>query len=242
MMTIGSAMGAIYATTKTMFTVVRTFALPSLAPVEHAVIHPLIMLGPLFLVIGSTLPSWGPWARLERPLRWLGYRRTHRALFPLWRVLHQALEPATLEPVSTSNWRDWLAIRDVQPRLYLRYVAIRDALLLLRPYRDDASSRLAHGLSTIAGLHGAQLDATVEAASILIAVDEKQLMDARHEAPPPQARLIPAPTPESTEVGDLRQEVLHLRLVAAALESPIVNAAREQTSSQRMLSSRSVSA
>lgn len=90
--------------------------------------------GALLIAAGLSLPGWGP-GTAEAARRVLAFRR----LYPLWRLLTDAVPPVVLDP-ATSWWRlPWAgrwALRDTSHRLYRRAVEIHDARLALGPWLD----------------------------------------------------------------------------------------------------------
>jgi hypothetical protein len=91
------------------------------------------------------------------------------------------------------------ARRAVRFRLYQRVIEIRDAALILRPYRDPEVASAATRVARAAGLSGGELAATVEAAVLASAV---RAWNAGRRAPNPAGESGQAPA-----IGaDLRSE------------------------------------
>jgi hypothetical protein len=93
--------------------------------------------GALMIALGLTMPSWAP-STGAAVGRVLAYRR----LYPLWRLLTEAVPSVVLEP-RPSSWRapwthQW-ALRDTTHRLYRRAVEIHDARLALGPWLVPAA-------------------------------------------------------------------------------------------------------
>ncbi|WP_181773541.1 MAB_1171c family putative transporter [Amycolatopsis pittospori] len=128
-------------------------------PYEENGVHGIQFLfsapGVCFLVIGMTIPSWGP--RVARNWR---RRRAYRHLTPLW----DALAPTrTAVPVP--------APRSRHSRLRHRVIGIRDALVgPLRDHLDENTIRLAKGEAMRSGLTEDDAQAVGEAALIAAAV------------------------------------------------------------------------
>lgn len=234
MMTTGGLFGLVYAMTKVFFTVVRTFFVPALAPMEFAVIVPLITLGPLFLVVGATIPSWGPWFGLDRPVRWFGYYRLHRHLYPLWSMLYRSVGPATLDQISASAWADRWVVRNLRECVYRRYIEIQDALLVLSPYRSAGATQRAAALVAADHTDDEHRDAVIEAATIAAAVDAKY-----EGATPDVGQATVNPAGKTTAAGtsltgdELPSDVARTQLVAMSLNSGIVRRVRQEEAARR---------
>jgi hypothetical protein len=135
---------------------------------QQLVIQGLTIASQALLVVGLTLPAWGPRVGLPRLLEWVGQYRALRRLYRLWRELCQALPGVALEP-PTGVWRDRLRLRDLAFWLHRRVGEIRDAQLRLRPWRDPRAARTAEELGRQADLDGEDLAAVVEAATLTAA-------------------------------------------------------------------------
>src|SRR6266571_2825765 len=83
------------------------------------------------IALGSTLPTWGPRAGVDRPLSWWREYRALRRLHPLWEAMRR-VAPGVVLLDERPGPLDRLDPRDVHFRLYRRVVEIRDALLLLK--------------------------------------------------------------------------------------------------------------
>lgn len=160
-------------------------------------------LGVLIDTVGVTMPAWGP--RLDR-------LRSYRRLHPLWYALSRAAPEVVLDPHTSRRSGRWL-IRDVDFRLYRRVIEIRDSRLALRPFLDERVADTARELGRAAGLDGADLAATVEAATLAAALRAKE-----HDRP------AACPTGAVVAGGqDLTDEVAWLTAVARAFTgSPVV--------------------
>jgi hypothetical protein len=178
------------------------------------------VLGVPFLVVGLTIPAWGP--RLSSPRVWLGRYRAHRRLYPLWWALCQAVPDIALV-APTRAWRDRFTVRDLHFRLHRRIAEIHDAQLRLRPYRDPRVAEAATELGRQGGLDGEDLQAVVEAASLAAAMHAK----AAPEAGTPHPRPDTVGQDHGPSVGaDLASEIAWLTQVACAFtDSPLVAAA-----------------
>jgi hypothetical protein len=128
-----------------------------LRPVE-AVTPLLAGLFVLLLMVGLTLPGWGP--RLSTAARLAGSYRAYRRLAPLWWALYRAEPQIALVPPSV--YREW-TIADLGFRLYRRVIEIRDGRLALRPFLSADTAARAASTGRAVGWQGARLDTFVEA-------------------------------------------------------------------------------
>jgi hypothetical protein len=168
------------------------------------------------IVVGSTLPAWGPRVGIPALHRWAGQYRAHRRLYPLWRALVRATPEIALVP-PPSALADALAVRDLGFRLYRRVIEIRDGRLALRPYLHPVMPERARALCAAAGVSGEEADAVVEAAGLAAA------MEAKARGGP--ASLIPLSLGTAGGGADVDSEVALLEQVAGCYRrSPIVQA------------------
>jgi uncharacterized protein DUF6545 len=148
----------------------------------------------LLVIVGAVLPA---------AVTGLGRHRRYRQLGPLWRALYRVDPAIALDPPAVP---DFLMLGRIRLRLYRRVIEIRDGLLALRPYRDPAVATAARERANRAGLHGARLDAAVEAAVVAAA------LRARADGRPPR-------DPGHTDVTggeDLAAETAFLGQLASA--------------------------
>jgi hypothetical protein len=171
------------------------------------------------VIIGTTMPAWGPRAGIPALYRWAVHYRACRRLYPLWRTLCRAVPEIALIP-PRSALGDALAVRDVGLRLYRRVVEIRDGRLALRPYFDQRAADYARALCEEACLPAEEATAVVEAATLAAALRARAL--GRTGNPP--ASLAPPPCG-----ADLASELRFLeRVVGCYQRSPIVRAVLAQ--------------
>ncbi len=176
----------------------------------------LLVAGAIGLVIlGTTMPAWGPRAGIPGLYQWAVHYRACRRLYPLWLALCRAApEIALVSPPAALA--DALAVRDVSFRLYRRVVEIRDGRLALRPYIDRRAADYARALCQEAGLPNDAATAIVEAATLATALRARALDQKVSET----TSLAPA-----AGGADLASEVLFLERVARCYQrSPIVRA------------------
>ena len=158
-------------------------------PVSKLVVAVLSVLA----IVGAVLPAAGP--RVEA-------YRAHRELYPLWSELHRATPSIALDR-PTSSARDRLRLRDLSFRLHRRVIEIRDGQLALRPYlrRDVAEAARRRGQQQ--QLAGEELAASVEAATLVAAIDDKS--SGRPEVPRSATVQAPGGAKLSDEVSWLRK-------------------------------------
>lgn len=189
-------------------------------PVAEArlVRHALIAGGVLLLMSGGLIDlcAWGR--------RWLDHRR----LYPLWRELWCALPEVMEDPAfrpARSALPDALAVDDLASRRYRRVITIRDAIVALRPYSDEAAVARARALCRAANTGGAETAAIAEAVAIRSAIGARARGGIARRA---EARAGDDPArPSPIDVNQLAErEVAHLvRVARASRRSRIVAAA-----------------
>lgn len=140
--------------------------------------------------------------------RMIGHRGDARRLKPLWQLLMDAFPElaARAEPHVVARSRMTAADQVAD---------IRDALLLLAPYRRADVARRALERAEQAGMVGTSKAAAVEAASIVAALEE-------YRSQTGQAVMQKAPQPPVHRGDDLDEELQWLTAVSEALECPVV--------------------
>lgn len=212
LVTVGAALAVAYCVEKAGYVAARRFGVELFpAAVQESFSSILAVPGALLMLVGFTIPSWGP--RVAAMPTSLRRYRTYRRLGPLWRLLHRATPEIALDPAAG---RSTLAeLRDLEYRLVRRVVEIRDGWLALRPYLDRRTADAARRLAQRAGLDDARTTAVVHAAVLTGACAAK-------------AQGEPAADVYTEEPGggrDITQETVELSRVAGALRSPLVRAA-----------------
>ncbi|MFN8632893.1 MAG: MAB_1171c family putative transporter [Chloroflexota bacterium] len=173
----------------------------------------LVAGGTSLMIIGSTMPAWGPKVGILAAARWLDRYRTLRALYPLWTDLCRVSPEIALAPPS-SSLTDALSLRDLNIRLYRRVVEIRDGLLTLRQYVDSRVREDTVALGRSAGYSGDELDVVAEAATVAAAIRAKEQGRAMVEGD------VVAAAPADSDLG---AEAAYLtRLSRAYRSSPVV--------------------
>jgi len=210
----GVALGVAYSLSKLAELV--TAQLSHADAAQHAAAttgHLLLGVGALTMSVGLLIPALGPRLRaVERVARtYVALRR----LRPLWETLWQANPDILLDP-PPARWRDLLAFRQLESRLYRRVIEIEDGLLALRPYVTDDVAHEALAAATEAGLVGRDRDATVDACCLAVAVAAKR----SGRAP---AATAASHTRGTQGAADLASEVQLLRQLSRVLcRSPVV--------------------
>jgi hypothetical protein len=215
----GGIVSLAYATAKVVFAMLRTYKIPSLLPVEIAVVSPLMVAAGTLFTVGLILPSWGSRVPgLPRLVGRLASLRNYRLLRPLWTAVVQSAPEIALTGSPPG----------LRARLYRRVIEINDGLLLLRPYRDPA---IRERVTARAGgvLDDVALEAVAEAATIAVALRAKRRGEHKGgPGPASHGSTIP-------REGDLDREVHRLRLIAQAfVHSPVVAAVVKEDESDRM--------
>ncbi|MEV6814254.1 MAB_1171c family putative transporter [Micromonospora sp. NPDC051296] len=172
----------------------------------------------LLVLIGSTLPSWGPMVGLDRLWEWAGALRDYRRLHPLWRRIHDVLPQIALLPPATGVRGALAVARDASLRRVRITVEILDGYASLRPWMSGAVAAHAEQVARQHGLSGQQRAAVVEAAVIGAALRARR--DGLPAADGTGQRPDPFPGP-GTDLGAADQ-VTWLARVARALSTPLV--------------------
>lgn len=172
------------------------------------------------MLVGCTMPAWGPRVGIPKLVEWLTRYRTYRRLTPLWRALYQASPEIALSPPRSAVLDD-LDPRDLSFRLHRRVVEIRDGCLALRPFVDPQVAEEARRRCASAGLPPRETEVVVAGMSLAAA------LAAKGEGRPmeqPWSALIPFGG------SDLATEVAALEGVADAwANSPLVRTGRAGT-------------
>lgn len=167
----------------------------------------------VLVIAGATLPSWAPRLAVYRDVRQLS---------PLWRALIRRYPDLSVDP-RPSRAGELLPVGDVPRRRNRHVIEILDARLELRRRLRPGVARLARDRADQQGLQGQDLEATVEASRIAVAL---------HELPDSAVQELHHETPAPTGAGgtDLESESAWLRKVSQAFaHSPVVADVVEQS-------------
>ncbi|MEU7753702.1 MAB_1171c family putative transporter [Micromonospora sp. NPDC049171] len=221
MITVGSLWGLAYVAAKLVAVALGNRS-PDWALITDAVVVLTFSTSILLVLIGSTIPSWGPRVGLDR--LWVGAAafRDYYRLYPLWTQIHAVLPEIALLP-SPSGVRGALSIaRDASLRRVRITVEILDGYATLRPWMSTAVLAQAQSAAQEGGLVGEQQTAMVEAVVIGAA------LASRLDGVPPsseatEALALPLGPPRDSAAGDLdaADQVTWLAQVARAIATPM---------------------
>ncbi|MEV4210188.1 MAB_1171c family putative transporter [Micromonospora sp. NPDC049662] len=223
MITAGSLWGLAYVVAK-LVAVGMGNRSPGWALITDAVVVLTFSTSILLVLIGSTIPSWGPRVGLDR--LWVGVAafRDYYRLYPLWARIHAVLPEIALLP-PPSCVRGALSIaRNASMRRVRITVEILDGYATLRPWMSTAVAGVAHDAAQESGLLGEQQTALVEAVIIRAALASRL-----HGAPPSSeadaAPALPLGPLRHSATADLAaaDQVTWLALVARAISSPLAD-------------------
>ncbi|RBQ19620.1 hypothetical protein DP939_12805 [Spongiactinospora rosea] len=200
----GAAIATLYQLHKTLYFAARRleFAYPPVPLNLDALLPPLSL---LLLVIGTTMPGWGPRLKVPEMLEWSGRYLAYRRLRPLWLALYRAVPEIALVPPAAALSE--LSPVDLRLRLYRRVIEIRDARLALLPYFDPDVAAAARKLAGRKGMTGRDVEVLAEAAMLAAAMQDKE----RGRRP-----RLPADAPAVPGGGDLESDTDFLDDVARA--------------------------
>ncbi|MDP9417168.1 MAG: hypothetical protein M3P48_04905, partial [Actinomycetota bacterium] len=200
----GCALGLAYIAYKGIYLAIRAAGGSASTEAEATVARLLALAGLTLIIVGTTLPAWGPRLRPLALHRWFRAYVAHQRLYPLWSALYQSTPEIALDP-PRSRLRDALDVRDIDFRLYRRVIEIRDGRLALRPYlHPDGGVGVAPDLAS-RGLDDVDVLAAAEARVLAEALRSKR------EGRPGQA-MARADAPSGS--ADLYGEVAWLEKVA----------------------------
>jgi hypothetical protein len=182
--------------------------------VAPALASPATVIG----TVGFILPMSG--YRLTSVWGWVGRARAYRELYPLWNALRQAT-PTILNGSVPLPW--W----ESQLHLTQRIGQIHDGRLALRSFVNPEVARHALRLGRQAGLAGADLDATIDAARLKAAIAAK----AKNTKFPPETTPDPKQTPGGIDgVGEVDRLT---KISQAFAKSPLVTEALDAVSTSQ---------
>ena len=208
----GAAFGLAYCLEKGFYIAARNAGYePIPADVQEQMSPLLTGPGCVLMLIGFTIPSWGP--RMAAGRVWLQRLRTYRQLYPLWRVLYEATPDIALDPEQAHRG----SVRDLEYRLVRRVVEIRDGWLALRPYFD---AQVAREAAARCGPQGREREDAVHAAVLAAAVRAK----ARADKP---AELYTADPQGGTDIAEETAQLL--RIARQLRTSDVARPAAEAT-------------
>lgn len=223
---VGGVFGLGYVAHEGLYVVVRRLGLDYPLGDKDMVTRVLIAGATGLMVIGSTMPAWGPRVGVAALWRWVRRYRAYRRLYRLWLALYRSNPDIALIP-PPAGLADALAVRDLGFRLYRQVIEIRDGRLALRPYFDPRAAAIARELGQKAGLSGEELHAVVEAANLAAALRDK----ARGQPVAGAGAMV-----ETPGGADLDSEAAFLEKVARCyMTSPIVRTVLAQLERERAM-------
>ncbi|MFF5175410.1 MAB_1171c family putative transporter [Micromonospora sp. NPDC000089] len=225
MITVGSLWGLAYVAAKLVaFGLGRRF--PHWALIGDAVVVLTFSTSILLVLIGSTIPSWGPRVGLDRLWAGAAALRDYYRLYPLWARIHAVLPEIALLPPGSGVKGALAVARDASLRRVRITVEILDGYATLRPWMSTAVAAEARRVAEAAGLEGEQQAAMVEAIVIGAA------LASRSDGTPPageatEVPALPLGPPGNPTTGDVgaAEQVTWLTQVARAISSPAATAA-----------------
>ncbi len=193
----GCGLGLAYIAHKGIYLGIRAAGGSASTEAEATVARLLALAGLTLIIVGTTLPAWGPRLRPLALHRWFRAYIAHQRLYPLWSALYRSTPEIALDP-PRSRLRDALDVRDIDFRLYRRVIEIRDGRLALRPYLcPDVRAGVAPELAS------SRLDAVDELAAVEARAVTEALR-AKREGRPGQAGVRPdAPTGSADLYGEV---------------------------------------
>jgi uncharacterized membrane protein YhaH (DUF805 family) len=193
---LGTLVGFAYMANEELYLATRRFGLHYPLQDPDALSRVLTALIVVLLMVGSTIPAWGPAVYL-----WAWRYRAHRRLYVLWEDLRRANPGIALFP-APSRLGDILGVRDLDLSLRRRVIEIRDGRDALRPHAHPWVELYARTLATEAGLARDTAGFVVEAAILAAACRAKVLgWPAEHPALPPAPPVGPGLESEVNVLG-----------------------------------------
>ncbi|WBB81251.1 hypothetical protein O7606_07705 [Micromonospora sp. WMMD882] len=204
---VGAAFALLYSTNKIVYLVAYRSGYQPVG--ERQIASVLVTVSALLMMVGLTMPAWGPILTITR--RWDDFR-SYRRLEPLWRDLVAVLPELELD---TSLRRPLGAVRDIDYALTRRVAEISDGRLALRPYMDVTVTELAGRFAEQAGLSADERWSHVEAAHLACALR-------RHRAGAVASAPQPADDRHRPDGGYAGEIAWLTRVTAAYARSPVV--------------------
>jgi hypothetical protein len=169
LITAGASVGLGYVAAK-LVAVAAGALWPDSALITDAVVVTSFTVAILLILIGATIPSWGPRIGLDRVWSWAVALRDCYRLHPLWAAIHKVVPEIALLP-APSGTRGYAAyLREASLRRVRMTVEILDGYAALRPWMSGRVFRQAQVAAREAGLTGDRLAATTEAAVLAAAL------------------------------------------------------------------------
>ncbi|WP_444951000.1 MAB_1171c family putative transporter [Micromonospora ureilytica] len=234
MITVGSLWGLAYVAAKVVAVVLGNRS-PGWALITDAVVVLAFSTSILLVLIGSTIPSWGPRVGLDRLWVEAAAVRDYYRLHPLWTRIHAVLPEVALLP-PPSGVRGFLSVaRDASLRRVRITVEILDGYATLRPWMSAAVATHAQDAAQKGGLLGDPQTAMVEAVVIGAALASR-LDGAPPSSEAPEALALPLGPSRDSTAGDLdaADQVTWLAQVARAIATPMAETIIKSAASESM--------
>ncbi len=169
---LGGAFSLLYAVHKGSLAIAYRLAIDYPGPDPELVSDLLKGVVVTLLVLGATIPAWGPYVGIPALYQWVAQYRACRDLYPLWVELCRAMpELALVQP--TPGWTDALNVRDIRFRMRRRATEIRDGHLALRSFADAEVVNDARSRALEQGLSAEEAEAAADAAGLASALRAK---------------------------------------------------------------------
>jgi len=185
--------------------------LPAGKSVE-SVIGSLFTVAILLVLVGFTLPAWGPRAGLDTLADWSALSVTYYRLHPLWDALSKAFPDIVLDTP-----RSWLGrripTRNASLAVYRRVIEILDARLRLRPFLDGHIADSTRARIEESGIPVDRVDAIVEATVL------REALAAHQQG---IAAVTPAQIPEPYFHNDTAAQTAWLTAVAKEFQGTVL--------------------
>lgn len=199
---------------------------PSAALAIDAVVVACFTISILLVLIGSTIPSWGPRIGLDRFWSWLMAILDCYRLHPLWAAISAVLPHLALLSVDKGPAGALAVAKEATLRRVRMTIEILDGYATLRPWMSGQVFKQAHQAARAAGLSGDKLNAATEAAVVAVALDAHR----RRLPPAKDARDTPAlplgaarNDPTASGDGHAADDVTWLAQVARLYETELIS-------------------
>ncbi|HEX5543323.1 MAG TPA: MAB_1171c family putative transporter [Micromonospora sp.] len=169
LITVGASVGLGYVAAK-LVAVAAGALWPGSALITDAVVVTSFTIAILLILIGATIPSWGPRIGLDRLWFWVAALRDCYRLHPLWTAIHEVVPEIALLPAPPGIRGHTAFAQESSLRRVRMTVEILDGYATLLPWISGKVFRQAQTAAQEAGLTGDRLAATTEAAVIAAAL------------------------------------------------------------------------
>jgi hypothetical protein len=208
----GMAVTFLYGVTKVVGMVGYQLGLLPAGKYTESVIGSLFTVAILLILVGFTLPAWGPRAGLDTLADWSALSVTYYRLYPLWDALLTAFPDIALDtPRSWFGRR--IPTRNASLAVYRRVIEILDARLRLRPFLDEHIADSTRARIEESGIPVDRVDAIVEATVL------KEALAAHQQG---ITAVTPSRTPEPYFHDDTAAQTAWLTAVAKEFQVAVL--------------------